>query len=470
MLCHKQNSVKTIVPRIFAALILLGAISLSAQIGSTASSQTGSGGPAADTTSQGAGESDLMQAPPQVSGQAYSTSMQASERSNYLQGGVSFISAYTDNALAGANGAALSDISNSIAGSIALDESTPRMHSTLSYAPGYTFYQRITSRDESDQNASINFQYLLSPHLTFSARDSLQKSSSAFNQPDLSSQPVSGGITNANFSVIAPIADLLRNSGNVGMNYQFALNGMVGVNGSASNLHYPNASEVPGLFDSSNQSGSGFYTTRISRVNYLGASYQYQRLVSYPTEGANETRTQGVTVFYTYTPNSRFSASFFAGPQHSDTVQPAISGIPIPETKAWSPAFGGSMNWMRNWMNLAVSYSHTISGGSGLVGAVHMDGGAVTTGQRISKTLSTSISAAYTQNKVIGAILPGASNGHSITGTASLTKQLGQSVGVQLGYSRLHQDYAGESILSANPDTNREFISISYHFARPLGR
>ena len=36
-----------------------------------------------------------------------------------------------------------------------------------------------------DQNASINFQYRLSPHVTFSARDGFQKSSSVFNQPDL---------------------------------------------------------------------------------------------------------------------------------------------------------------------------------------------------------------------------------------------------------------------------------------------
>lgn len=396
--------------------------------------------------------------------------MPAGERSNYLRGGISFISAYTDNALTGANGAPISDVSNSVAASIAMDETTPRMRSTLTYAPGYTFYERITSRDESDQNASINFRYLLSPHMTFTARDSLQRSSSVFNQPDLASQPVSGGISTANFSVIAPIADVLRNSGNVGLNYQFALNGMLGVSGAFSNLHYPNPSEVTGLFDSSNQSGSVFYSTRISKVNYLGASYQYQRLVSYPGEGINETQTQAVTGFYTYTPSAQFSISAFGGPQYSDTMQPAISGIPIPAAKSWSPAVGGSMNWQRNRMNLAASYSHAISGGSGLVGAVHMDGGTITTGQRFTKSLSSSISGSYTQNKVIGSLLPGASNGHSIIGTASLTKEIGASIGVQLGYSRLHQNYAGESVLSENPDTNREFISISYHFTRPLGR
>ena len=79
---------------------------------------------------------------------------------------------------------------------------------------------------------SIEFQYRLSPHVTFSARDSFQKSSNVFNQPDLSSaRRVSGGSPGANFSVIAPIADRLSNAGNVGLTYQFSLNDMVGASG-----------------------------------------------------------------------------------------------------------------------------------------------------------------------------------------------------------------------------------------------
>jgi hypothetical protein len=41
---------------------------------------------------------------------------------------------------------------------------------------------------------------------------------------------------------------------------------------------------------------------------------------------------------------------------------------------------------------------------------------------------------------------------------------------VQLGYTRLHQDYSGIAVLAATPNTNREYISISYQFFRPLGR
>ena len=186
------------------------------------------------------------------------------------------------------------------------------MHAELTYAPGFTFYQRVSYRNEADQNASINFQYRLSPHVTFSAQDGFQKSSSVFNQPDLASAgSVSGGAQSPNFSVIAPIADRVSNSGNVGIAYQFARNTMMGASGTFSNLHYPNPAEVPGLYDSSSQGGSAFYSLRISKMHYIGATYQYQRLLSYPIGGLAETQTHAALAFYTVYPTTKLSLSFF---------------------------------------------------------------------------------------------------------------------------------------------------------------
>ena len=38
--------------------------------------------------------------------------------------------------------------------------------------------------------------------------------------------------------MIAPVTSQLNNSGNVGITYQFAANGMIGASGTFSNLHY----------------------------------------------------------------------------------------------------------------------------------------------------------------------------------------------------------------------------------------
>ena len=414
-----------------------------------------------------------MLTPPPVSGQEYPSSVSSGERSNYLRGGLAFTSAYTDNAIGSISGQPVSDLSYSVAPFIALDETTSRLHWVFTYAPGFTFYQRESSRNETDQNASIDLQYRLSPHVTFSARDGFQKSSNVFNQPDLGgAAAVSGGTQEPNFSVIAPIADRLSNSGNVGLNYQFAANGMVGASGTFSNLHYPNQAEVPGLFDSSSQGGSAFYSLRVSKMHYIGATYQYQRLVSNPTVGQNETQTHALLFFYTLYATSRVSLSFFGGPQHSDTVQPPQPPLQlqIPAARAWTPAAGGSMSWQGRLTNVALSYSHIISGGGGLSGAVKMDSASGSIRQQIARRLSGSIAGGYAQNDVLGSALAGATNGHTVSGTASLQQALSQHISVQVGYTRLHQDYSGVAVLAATPNTNREFVSISYQFSRPLGR
>ena len=100
---------------------------------------------------------------------------------------------------------------------------------------------------------------------------------------------------------------------------------------------------------------------------------------------------------------------------------------------------------------------------------MHMDSGTSSIRRQIAKTLTGAVSGAYSQNKVIGNLFAG-TNGHSISGTVEVEKLMGQYLAVRLGYTRLHQTYAGITAIALHPDTNREFIAISYHFSRPLGR
>ncbi|MFY9912552.1 MAG: hypothetical protein WCF22_04275 [Candidatus Sulfotelmatobacter sp.] len=414
-----------------------------------------------------------MLTPPVISGQTYPTTPTSQERSNYLRGGMSFTSAYGNNALATTNGQPINEMSYSIGPGLTLDETTSRMHSLLSYSAGFTFYQKTSDLNAANQNASIDFRYRLSPHVTFTARDAFQKTSSVFNQPDLGSAGiVSGGAQEANFSVIAPVADLLTNSGNVGISYQFSMNGMIGASGTFSNLHYPNPAQVSGLYDSSSQGGSAFYSHRISRVHYLGVTYQYQRLLAYPVAGLSETQTHAILCFYSLYLNSRISVSFFGGPQYSDTIQPPFAPgqfVP-PPLRSWTPAAGGSLGWQGRLNTFAMSYSHIIAGSGGLIGAAHMDNASISLGQRITRTLGGSLSGSYVQNDVIGGFAQGAYKGHTLSATASLGREFHQNLNVQLGYTRLHQDYSDVAVLSQIPNTNREFISLSYQFSRPIGR
>lgn len=415
---------------------------------------------------------DRMATPPPVSGAEYPLRFSSEERSNYLRGGITFDSAYSDNVLSTAAGNPLGDLSYSVWPTIAIDQTRPRLHWTLSYAPGFTFYRRFDSRNEADQNLGVSFEYQLSPHLSLSVRDSFQKSSSPFNSPDQGlSGGVSGSTQGAGLFVVAPIADRLSNDGNVGLNYQFAENGMVGASGTFTNLHYPNPGQVTafnpaqltGLYDASSRGGSAFFSERFSKRNYVGFTYQYDDLLSYPTALTTDTQTQSFFLFYTFTPTRTFSLSFFGGPQHSRTTQ-----IMEPSSEQWSPAGGASVNWQGRRTALALSYAREVTGGGGLIGAAEADVANLSVRQKITRNLSVAFSGAYINRNAIGLLSLPDSSGHAISGNVAVERRLGEHFAVKAGFTRLRQEYNHVAVLA--PDTRREWVSISYDFVKALGR
>ena len=415
---------------------------------------------------------DRMLTPPPVSREPFAMVPSSEERFNYLRYGLSFTSSYTDNALGPTDGHPVSDVGNTVFPVVALDASNTRSHWQLTYAPGFTFYQRASELNQADQNAVVAGQYRLSPHVTLEARDVFQKSSSVFNQPDFGlAGTVSGGTVGTNGSVIAPIADRLSNTGNAGITYQFSRNSMVGMSGAFSNLHFPTPAQVPGLYDGAAQTGAAFYAFRAGS-HYLGAVYEYQRLMAYPAEGVSETQTQAAFLFYSFHPAPGLSVSFFGGPQYARTLQPAQSPLrqAPPELQGWTPAGGASLNWQGRLSSFALAYLHHIGESGGLMGAVRMDSATVSFGRQITRDLSASLNGGYVQNNVIGTAQLGIADGHTIFGTVSVLQQLGPHLSLQLGYTRLRQDYADVPVLSSTPNTNREFVSLSYQFSRPLGR
>jgi hypothetical protein len=406
-----------------------------------------------------------MLTPAAVSGEGYSMGFTSETRANYLRGGLVFNSAYDSDVSTGTNGRPVSDESYSIWPTISLDETRSRAHWTLSYTPGYTFYQHTSSLDTASQNLAVGFKYRLSPHVTLSLRDALVKTSSILNQPGSDAPTVSGGVAVPNNSVLAPIADLLTNNASASLSYQFSANGMIGVSGSFTDLHYLNQAQVPGLGDSSSRGGSAFYNHRLSKMHYIGATYQYQTFLSYPTGGQSQTQSQSIFLFYSLYFKPTLSLSFFGGPQYSDTQQ-----FGLPHSRTWSPGGGASFAWQAKLTSFAASYSQTVNGGGGLVGAVHSYSINGSVRQRITHTLTASITGNYASNKVLDALPQFNNNGHTVSGSASLQQQIGEHLNVGLRYTRLHQSYQGVPALSGTPDHNSGAVTLSYEFSKALGR
>jgi hypothetical protein len=450
---------------IWLGLVLLAAVPFWGQEGSAAPVPVAGVADRANST-------DLMLTPPPVSGEAYPVVFSAETKSNFLRGGVTFDSAYSDNIITGLNGKPVSDLSYSVWPTIAIDQTRPRMHWSLAYAPGFTFYQRNSGLDEADHNLALSLRYRLSPHVTVTASDAFQKSSSVFNQPDQGLGGGVSGVVGSDTNLIAPVADRLTNSGTVGLTYQFSANSMVGGSGTFMNLHYPNPSQVSGanpallsgIYDASSRAGTVFYSARVSRKHYFGVAYQYQKLLSYPTGfAATDTETHAILAFYTLFATPAFSFSVFGGPQYSSTDQ-----FGLPTAQSWYPAAGGSINWQKQHTAAAVSYSRMITGGGGLIGAAQSDNASASARQLLTKNLSASLAGLYSNKNVLTLTDLPDTSGHSIAGSVSLQRQFGEHVSLRAGYTRLRQVYRTVQVIT--PDTSREWISISYEFARPLGR
>jgi hypothetical protein len=428
------------------------------------------------TTDGGVGlaMTDQMQTPPPVSGEAYSTAVGSEKRSNYLRAGLIINTAHSDNVLA-AFGPPVSDFIYSIFPTIAIDKDTSRLRLMLSYSPGFTIYQPTSIRNQTDQNVAFNFQYRLSPHVRVTLQDSLLKTSNVFNQPDpLSGGAVSGSPQAPVFAVIAPVGDLLANSANAALTYQFSRNSMIGANGAFTNLDYLNGASAE-LYNSSSSGGSAFYNHRLSKSDYIGATYQYSRTLAYsvnaspvvyPANAHTEVQTQTIFFFYTIYLKPTFSLSFAGGPQYFDVVQ-----FPLPAYASSSPALGASMGWQRRHTNFAASYSRAITGGGGLLGAFQSNSISAFARAQFARTWSGGLTATYVNNKdVTPSSFESIDKGHGLYGTVSVQHQLSEHLNVEGGYTRMHQTYSQITAISNAPNTNLEFISLSYNFTKPLGR
>ena len=126
-----------------------------------------------------------------------------------------------------------------------------------------------------------------------------------------------------------------------------------------------------------------FYSHRLTKSQYIGAAYGYERLVAYPVVGLDETQTHALLLFYTFCPDPQVfhfllrRASIFV---HC----PAVSLSD--RFREWTPAAGASLGWQGRLNSFALSYSHFIAGGGGLAGAVQLDSATASVRQRITRT------------------------------------------------------------------------------------
>jgi len=449
---------KTLTLLLFSASLALTGIPAMCQTDAAASDQgaASDAAPADDTA---------LPLPPPVSGQSYPTEYAGDTEQNYWRGGFTFSSGYTSNITGGAN--PVGDVNYSLWGNLALDRVTSQSHLVLNYSPGFTLYQKTSGYNQSNQSLSMDWQYRITPTLSVSVVEGLQKTSNIFDQPNpLSASPVSGSVPTSGVAVVAPLADQMNNATTAQITYQLGESSALGASGTFGSLQYLNSEQASGLANSQSASGSAFYSRRIRGKYYVGVNYQYQNFMSYQTNSPNtQVQTQTVFGFLSVYLKPRFSVSVSAGPQHYSATQ-----MPFPAASAWSPLLTLSTAWQGERTTLALSFSRIVSGAGGLTGVFQSTSVGASARWKVSRNWDTGLSATYGDNTSLTPLFFSSAGGRTVFGTVSAHRTLGQHANLQFGYSWTNQTYQQIAAIAAAPNTNRVFFSLNYQFTRPLHR
>lgn len=384
------------------------------------------------------------------------------ERANYLRMGFSVQGSFNDNPFL--TTPPQSDEAYTASPYLAFSMTRSRASWDLQYSPGFTFYQHFHSQNQSTHNLSTGLEFRLSPHVTFMLRDAMIKTSEASGELEPN---VVGGITSATpvqtLTVIAPGADLISNAAAGEVTYQFGRNASVGISGDSSELHYLDLDQFSGLFDSSARGGQAFYSHRLGQKNYIGMTYSFEDIVTHPLE--RTTQVHSPTFFYSLYFTPHISLSVFGGAQYAET-----SGSSVAVAPAWSSTEGGSFNWQGERTSAIVSLSRSISPGGGLATAVHGINSAASLRHQFSENVIGTISEIYSDNDVLEALALFSTGGRTLSTGASLQRTFKKHFVVQIGYTRLDENYKNIQVLSNNSSQNRGWMSLAYSFERPLGR
>lgn len=409
---------------------------------------------------------DQMATPPPVSGEAYPTAVGAEVRSNYLRAGMTFVTAYIDNLYPGYEHP-VAETTYSVLPTFDLDRSTSRRHASISYSPGFTFYQPTSALNEVDENATVAYLVRLSPHSTIHLDDGFRYSSTSFSPVGAGTGGmISGSAPTMTPGIIVPFAKQLTNYGHGEFELQTSRSSMIGASGIATLLHYPNQSEVTGLYDSSSRGGSAFYSCRIFRNQYLGAKYDYALVLAYPANAESDTSLQSASAFYTIYPRRSLSLSVLAGPQYYRVTETHLL-----RASSWSPSVAASVGWQGRHTNFASSYSQAVTAGDGLLGAFRSRNADAMVRWQISHPWIVGAGADYAINKTVSPLIfSGFLSGHGISGLATLTRSIGPQLSATLEYDRLHETYGGIAAITRNPISDRASISVSWRLTRSLGQ
>jgi hypothetical protein len=424
-------------------------------------------------TEAAAGETDteLPRIPTLLGGPKMPLSFSSEQaRSNYLHGGVNVAAEYQDNPFLTPTGAEGTRI-YAIFSNIALDRSTSRTRWTLSYAGGLIVNQELSSSNQGAHDFNFDSQYRLSPHVRLHVAENFSLTTGLFDAGTAAGAGNGAGGPTA--TLITPLSQQRLSSTVVETDYHFALKDVVGASGAFRDFHVSDAAAGSTIVDTGTTAASAFWFHGLFRHDWAGLSYRFQRLTFDPN---GETRVHSVMVVNTLSLPSRFALTVFVGPEYSDNqgLAAASGGSgPVSQFRDWSIGGGADVSWQKDRTIVTAGYSRLITDGGGLLGVVRAQNVHAGLRQELHPGWAAGLAASYGGNKAL--TVPSSASATSINLTSVnvfLQRNLGRSLGLELGYSHDLQEQSGATNVAQNFNIhrNRFYAGLSYQWAKALGR
>lgn len=424
-----------------------------------------------DTQSGGESSEDLPRIPALLGGRGGSLAFVSEmERSNYLSGGINVGAGYDDNAFL-VPSAQVGTTTFSVFPNIAIEQSTSRMLWSLGYLGGLTMNERLSNRNQGSHDLSFDSDFRLSPHVNLHAAENFFLTAGLFGTNTASVfQPGPGG---SNGTLITPLANQMSSQTVVEANYHFARKDVVGASGSFYALHYSDVSTGAGTLENTQTaSGTAFWLHELFRRDWGGFGYVFQQITFDPN---GETRVHTFAAMDTLSLSKAFSVSAFIGPQYSENqglkaTDPSAGHLTFND---WSLAGGVEANWQKERTSVAAGYSRRVSDGGGLLGVVSVQNVHAAIRREFLPGWAATVGAVYGNNQAITLIAVDKITAIKATSVgASLERNIGRSLGFRMDYFHdlQNQTYASNSTQAFDANRNRYSVTLSYQWAKALGR
>jgi hypothetical protein len=389
--------------------------------------------------------------------------------------------AFDDNASATAAVDGQTNLMGSFQPQFRLALTRPRLSSSLYYSPGFTYSTDISGYNNSSHALGADFEYGLTRRWSVHFQNAFNLSTSPFQELQANAElPSSGLLESRNVSVLGANVRSTTEQSSADTTYLLGSHTSVGIGGTFSNLSYEalNATakaSVPGL-SSRSWSTHAFYSHRLTSRYALGVQYIAQSNSSDLAQLSSQddhfsSLSHAILGFWTVSFRPGVQLSVFAGPERLDISDSLKAIMFVNSTDAARLSFSGgaSLTWQGEHNGLSSSFTQRVSdAGLSGGGAVNLRSAALQIQHQVTRRSSVNffgncVFASQIDPFSTVPLTDSASAGFGFTRT--LTQQ------ISLGLSAFRREIIGNARQSFG-DRSHDVasVSLSYTFARPIGR